>query len=164
MIVSFAMVGLYFSLTPDKIDNFSNKEIAQIDVGKFELLQFNEASMMRTLSGKSAQRFSDRIEVKKLELNEYTKKNSENLNAEHATYKEKRLHLHGGVNYKKSDNFTFITNRLFYDKELDFIYVPNDFTMNDGTNIAHARNMVYDRKNGTMTATKINALFDTKGI
>jgi len=163
-LLTIAMVGLYFSLSPSKISDMSDKEIAQIDVGKFELLQFNEKSMMRRLSGESAQRFNERIEVKILDLNEYTREYEESLIAEHATYSEKRLHLHGGVNYERTDDYTFITNRLFYDRKLDFIYVPNNFIMKNGTNVAHASNLIYDRKNGTMTATKISALFDTKGI
>jgi len=164
LFLAFTMVGLYFSLSPSKIDSISNKEIAQINVGKFELLQFNENSMMRRLSGQSAQRFDNRIEIKRLDLNEYTRADKESLISKHATYIDKRLHLLGGVNYKRADDYIFITNRLFYDKTLDFIYVPNDFTMKNGTNVAQANNLVYDRKNGTMTANNINALFDTKGI
>jgi len=158
------MIGLYFSLSPSKIDIISDKELAQIDVGKFELLQFNENYMMRRLSGESAKRFSERIEITTLDLDEYTRDYEESLIAEHATYVEKRLHLHGDVNYKRADDYTFIANRLFYDRELDFIYIQDDFVIKNGTNITYASNLIYDRKNGTMTATKINALFDTKGI
>ena len=158
------MAGLYFALSPENIKNIDNKEIAQIDVGNFELLQFNQTSMMRKLSGNSAKRFSNRVVISELSLNEYSEKDTENLNSRHATYKDKRFHLHGGVKYKKNSDFSFTTQRLFYDKTLDFIYVPKKFTMQNGLNLAKAENMVYDRKNGTMRAEKINALFDTKGI
>jgi len=159
-ILSFGLVALYFLLTPQAVTKRFDKEVAKIEVGKFELLQFNEEFLMRELAANRAFLYGDRIVVSELDLDEYTRYENEVLKANSATYQDKKLHFHGGVRYERADGFAFSTKRLFYDKKKDFIYVPENFEMSTNVSSVKARDMVYDRKNGTISFLDVIAQYE----
>ena len=158
LFIAFAMIGLYLFLAPFEFKTKQQKEIAQIDIEDFRLLQFSEKSMIREISGDSAKHFSTHTDIVNFILNEYKNGHKEMLRAEYATYENAKVYLHNRVEYIKSNGFEFISQQLFYDD--DVIYVPDSFIMKYGSGVAKARDMLYDRKNGTINADSIKAVFD----
>jgi len=137
-------------------------EIAQVTFLNFRLFDIGKGNVLETiLSGNIGEVFqNNRYVINEVELKYQNSHYAEELKSDVAFYNNKEIEVVGDVLYKRSDNTSIETDRLSYDIEHRYFYIPGDFIFKKNGSIVKGDTLLIKRDLGTINAFNIKALFN----
>lgn len=160
-------LSILFLIKPMSSDGFEStkvkeSEIAQITFSNFNLFDIGADSIVETtLSGRLGEAFQDgRYVIQEVELKYQNSNYVEQLKSNLAFYNEKEIEVVGDVLYNRSDNSSIETDKLSYDVENRYFYIPGDFLFKQNGSVVKGDTLLIKRDLGTINALNIKALFN----
>jgi len=143
-----------------KISNGSKStDLPKILFANFELIDINSNYQIETIiSGSVGKVFSDgRYLIKNVELKYQNSNYIENLKSDLAFYNVKEVEVIGHVVYSRSDNVVIQTEKLSYDIEHRYFYIPGRFLFRQNRRVVEGDTLIIERDRGTINALNIRA-------
>ena len=125
----------------------------------FKLIDINSNYQIETIiSGSIGKAFSDgRYLIKDVELQYQNSNYIENLKSDLAFYNVKEIEVVGNVVYSRSDNVIIQTEKVSYDTEHRYFYIPGKFLFRQNSRVVEGDTLIIERDRGTINALNIRA-------
>jgi len=144
-------------------NNFVKSETDQSNIPQllfkdFKLFDIGANSIVETtLSGKQGEGFRDgSYRIRDVKISYQNSKHIENIKSRYAYYSNNVIDAMGGVLYTRSDNSSIQTEKLSYDIENQYFYIPNRFVFERGGMITKGETLIIHRKLGKIKAFNID--------
>jgi len=156
---------ILFFIRPIGGENFNStdmnqSQIPQIIFKDFTLFDIGKNNIVgTTLSGERGEGFRDgSYRIRNVEIKYQNSEFIENIVGKYAYYNSHNIEIQDNVFYKRSDNRSIKTDKLSYNIENGYVFIPNNFIFQkDGFSIK-GNHLVIDRDKGKISAFKIDAI------
>jgi len=140
------------------------QETPQIVLKNFEMFDIGKSGIVETtLSGEIGEGFRDgSYRIRKVEMRYQNSEYVENIKSRYAYYNGSNIEATNGVFYQRSDNSSIKTNKLTYDIENRYFYIPNSFIFKRNGMIIKGKSLIIDREIGKIKAFQIDAIVNRK--
>lgn len=140
------------------------KEIPQIIFRDFEMFDIGKNGIVETtLSGEIGEGFRNgSYRIRGVEMRYQNSEYVENIKSRYAYYNGTNIEATNGVFYQRSDNSSIQTDKLSYDIEHRYFYIPNSFIFKRNGMIIKGKSLIIDREIGKIKAFKIDAIVNKK--
>jgi LPS export ABC transporter protein LptC len=135
------------------------KNVPQVSFKNFKLFNIDENRYVTmTLLGEYGEGYNNgTYRVKDVNLEYQNSLFLEKLRANYAVYKDGEIEVFENVKYQRSDNSSIEAEKLSYDVERGYFYIPDEFIFRRGGTVAEGRTMVIRRDSGVINAFNIKA-------
>jgi len=140
--------------------NIKVKEMPQIVFKDFEMFDIGQSGIVETtLFGEMGEGFRNgSYRVREVEMKYQNSQYVEFIKSRYAYYNGTNIEATNGVFYQRSDNSSIQTNKLTYDIENRYFYIPNSFIFKRNGMIIKGKSLIIDRGIGKIKAFQIDAI------
>lgn len=137
----------------------ASEKMAQIELDKFALYEFNERGLEHFFEAEKGQKFENYYDIENGKFSSNSRSYFETIRSDYARYNEDSIHLKGNVLYEREDGLTFRSQDGEYNQNQSTIKTDHSFVITKGSSRVEGNHLFYDLENENVSADKVRGTY-----
>ena len=159
IIIIGLLLSVFILFKPLKIELPDHKEVAQLELKKFQIYELNEKGVKSILEGLVGKRYENRYEVVNVTFKDTSKEFIQVMHADHGRYQDDIIYLKDNVTYAQDNNMTFKSDEAMYDINASLVTTQGTFVMTSNQNYFKGQKLKFNTKENKILAKKVSGLY-----